>query len=123
MTPTHPHTHTRSRTRICRVGLGILALAGGGMFVNSFVLNHVCQLRQRMAKLQISINNSYPGFASFGGHTKLTNIPFQDLCLFNLFPFFFSHISFGLSGPLRTAYNLKTPKKSAGCDCANGKCY
>ena len=39
----------------------------------------------------------------------------------------FLHISFGLPGPLRTAFELKhwseDVEKSAGCDCATGKCY
>ena len=32
---------------------------GGGMFVNFFILNHVCQLCQRMAKYAIPIGNLY----------------------------------------------------------------
>ena len=76
----------------------------------------------------ICIKNTYQGsmFASFEGHTKVTNIPLQDLCFCQPF-FFLVHISLGLSRPLRTALELKNwsedVKKPAGCDCANGKCY
>ena len=56
--------------------------AGGGMFVNFLVLNNVCQLCQGIAKYAISfdhLDQKYTTrgvFASFGGHTKLTNIFF-----------------------------------------------
>ena len=40
---------------------------------------------------------------------------------------FVLHISFGLPGPLRTAFELKiallTANTSIECNCANGKCY
>ena len=65
------------------------------MFVNFSVLNHVFQLCQRMAKYALSIEKLYQKyitrgmFASFWGHTKLTNK--------NAHQFW----------PLRTAFELK----------------
>ena len=58
--------------------------------------------------------------ASFEGRKMLANVPFLKHIILELF----LHISFGLSGPLRTAFELKNntaySKKSGACDCANG---
>ena len=42
-------------------------------------------------------------FASFGAHTKLTNIPFEENIIFE----FVLNISFDLPGRLQTAFELK----------------
>ena len=103
--------------------------AGGGMFVNFLVLNHVCQLCQGMAKYAISFDNLYQKYITrgyvceFWGPHKVDKHTFLEKLVFQLF----LHISFGLPGPLRTAFELKNStaysKKSGACDCANGKCY
>ena len=62
-------------------------------------------------------------FASFEGRKMLANSVFSKF----VFEDEFLHISFGLPGPLWTAFELKNctaySKISAGCDCANGECY
>ena len=73
---------------------------GGDMFANCFALNHVCQLCLRMAEYAIFIGGM---FARFGGHPKSTNTRSQE----NMFFSIFLQISFGLPGPLWTAFRLK----------------
>ena len=53
----------------------------------------------------ICIENKCQGgmFASFGGHTILANIPFQETFCFE----YVLHMSFSLPGPLHTLFELK----------------
>ena len=83
--------------------------AGGGMFVNFFVLNRVCQLCQGMTKYATSITNSCQEHTTRGYVCEIWWPHQVDKHTFleKHFGGLFLHISFGLPGPLRTAFGLK----------------
>ena len=105
---------------------------GGGMFANSLPGGDVCQLwvkfqpkagkRPFVCKIQYFVSkihkNNY--VCQLLWPQNVGKRPFLETLFFE----FFSDISFGLPGPLRTAFELKNStaysKKSGACDCANG---
>ena len=99
----------------------------GGTF-NSFLLKsnqnlQTSLLYQKKQKNESKINKKNNVCQCWGPQ----NVGKRPLLSKFVFGNIFLHISFGLPGTLQKAFELKialpTAKKSAGCDCANGKCY
>ena len=95
----------------------------GGTFA-SFWLNFTPKTGKRpfcTKHTTISIkNNEKDDVCQFWGPQNVGKRHFLATFVLRMF---FSHISFGLPRPLRTAFELNNctaySKKSAGCDCAN----